>query len=273
MADGHPGDHAEGAHIAGVDGHICPKAVDDCIDHGVITDQFYLLALAAVHPEGGRKKIIDTEVRRDRYGFLRKNVRTGADTVHTEASDGLMLVRIAQYIVIIAVPDQTIGAEDVPFAVVAQLLLLSDVVGKVLEGNLLSGIDGLIDCIHDQQILSIFRLHPSLHGSVALQFLGLMLSGQRDNLGDHLLAAFFGDELGGLHSIDQQLQLSDFKLTANEVIAVLSGLYFLDVHSELLQKLNVRLDGLPVRRDTIFCFEDLRQLHRGQIVVFIGALI
>ena len=151
MADGHPGDHAEGAHIAGVDGHICPKAVDDCIDHGVITDQFYLLALAAVHPEGGRKKIIDTEVRRDRYGFLRKNVRTGADTVHTEASDGLMLVRIAQYIVIIAVPDQTIGAEDVPFAVVAQLLLLSDVVGKVLEGNLLSGIDGLIDCMIDDE--------------------------------------------------------------------------------------------------------------------------
>lgn len=147
MADGHPDDHAEGAHIAGVDGHICPEAVDDCIDHGVVTDQFYLLTLAAVHPEGGRKKIIDTEVRRDRYGFLRKNVRTGTDTVHTEASDGLMLVRIAQYIVIIAVPDQTIGAEDVPFAVVAQLLLLSDVVGKVLEGNLLSGIDGLIDCI------------------------------------------------------------------------------------------------------------------------------
>ena len=191
MADGHPDDHPEGAHIAGVDGHICPKAVDDCIDHGVVADQFHLLTIATVHPEGGRKKIIDTEVRRDRYGFLRKNVRTGADTVHTEASDGLMLVRIAQYIVIIAVPDQTIGAEDVPFAVVAQLLLLSDVLGKVLEGNLLSGIDGLIDCIHDQQILSIFRLHPSLHGSVALQFLGLMLSGQRDNLGDHLLAAFF----------------------------------------------------------------------------------
>ena len=100
-----------------------------------------------------------------------------------------------------------------------------------------------------------------------------MLSGQRDNLGDHLLAAFFGDELGGLHSIDQQLQLSDFKLTANEVITVLSGLYFLDVHSELLQKLNVRLDGLPVRRDTVFLFENLRQLHRGQIVAFIGALI
>ena len=155
----------------------------------------------------------------------------------------------------------------------AQLLLLSDVVGKVLEGNLLSGIDGLIDCIHDQQILSIFRFRPSLHGSIALQFLGLMLSGQRDNLGDHLLAAFFGDELGGLHSIDQQLQLSDFKLTANEVITVLSGLYFLDVHSELLQKLNIRLDGLPVRRDTVFLFKNLRQLHRGQIVVFIGALI
>lgn len=156
MADGHPDDHPEGAHIAGVDGHICPKAVDDCIDHGVVADQFHLLTLATVHPEGGRKKIIDTEVRRDRYGFLRKNVRTGADTVHTEASDGLMLVRIAQYIVIIAVPDQTIGAEDVPFAVVAQLLLLSDVVGKVLEGNLLSGIDGLIDCIHD--VIALFIL-------------------------------------------------------------------------------------------------------------------
>ena len=100
-----------------------------------------------------------------------------------------------------------------------------------------------------------------------------MLSGQRDNLGDHLLAAFFGNELGGLHSIDQQLQLSDFKLTANEVITVLSRLYFLDIHSELLQKLNVRLDGLPVRRDTVFLFKNLRQLHRGQIVVFIGALI
>ena len=155
----------------------------------------------------------------------------------------------------------------------AQLLLLADIVRKVLEGNFLLRIDGLVDCIYDQQILPVFRFCTSLHGSVALQFLSLMLSGQRDDLGDHLLAALFGDELGGLHSIDQQLQLSDFKLTANEVITVLSGLYFLDVHSELLQKLNVRLDGLPVRRDTVFLFKNLRQLHRGQIVVFIGALI
>ena len=94
MADGHTDDHAEGAHIAGVDGYICSEAVDDSIDHGVVADQFHLLILAAVHPEGGRKKIIDTEARRDRYGFLRKNVRTGADTVHTEDSDGLMLVRM-----------------------------------------------------------------------------------------------------------------------------------------------------------------------------------
>ena len=64
-----------------------------------------------------------------------------------------------------------------------------------------------------------------------------------------------------------------YRQQANEVITVLSGLYFLDVHSELLQKLNVRLDGLPVRRDTVFLFENLRQLHRGQIVAFIGALI
>ena len=49
--------------------------------------------------------------------------------------------------------------------------------------------------------------------------------------------------------------------------------YDKEATSELLQKLNVRLDGLPVRRDTVFLFKNLRQLHRGQIVVFIGALI
>ena len=81
MADGHPDDHPEGAHIVGVDRHIRAEAVDDCVDYGVVADQLYLLTLAAIHPKGGRKEIVNIKVFRNRDGIFRKNVRTGADAV------------------------------------------------------------------------------------------------------------------------------------------------------------------------------------------------
>lgn len=80
-----------------------------------------------------------------------------------------MLVRITKHIVIITIPDQTIGAEDVPFAIVAQLLLLADIVGKVLKSNLLPGIDGLVDCIHKPADPADFSVY-SLPSTEALRF-------------------------------------------------------------------------------------------------------
>lgn len=126
MADGHPDDHPEGAHIVGVNRlvgvnrHIRAEAVDNCVDYGVVADQLYLLTLAAIHPKGGRKEIVNIKVFQNRDGIFRKNVRTGTDAVHTKAANGLMLVRITKHIVIITIPDQTIGAEDVPFAIVVR---------------------------------------------------------------------------------------------------------------------------------------------------------
>ena len=152
------------------------------------------------YPEGGRKEIIDIKVFRNRDGIFRKNVRTSADAVHTEAADGLMLVRITQHVVI---QIKRYGLKTYRSPSWHSFFCLRTLVGKVLKSNLLPGIDGLVDCVHDQQILPVFRFYPSLHGSVALQFLGLMLPSQSDDLGDHLLAAFFGNELGGLHRIDQ----------------------------------------------------------------------
>ena len=103
------------------------------------------------------------KVFRSRNGVLFHYLWLFIDSVHTETSDILMLIRISNYIVIVAVPNKRTWTEDVHFTVMTELLFLFYIVLEILEGYLLALINGIIQSIYDIVDLLINRFKSALN--------------------------------------------------------------------------------------------------------------
>ena len=157
--------------------------------------------------------------------------------------------------------------------VVAQLWLLPDIILEIQEGYLLSGIDGFIDAVNDQVNAFVIVFDTILCSDVPPQILCLVPASHLRELGHQLLTFFLGDELGGFHRIDQQLNLRDIILAADQVIALLGGHHFLDLHAKRAQCSDIGRNRLPVDFEAIFLFEDLHKLSSSQIMILVCAFV
>ena len=184
-----------------------------------------------------------------------------------------VLVRITHHIVVVAVPDQGVGAEGVFLSAVMEHTLLLHVVFDLPEPNLLMLVDGFVDGVDDVEDLLIFQLSPAVHHHIALQIPSLINTGQSGDLFDEGIAFFFGDEFGGGNGVDHGLQLGDLEFTLQVAILVLGRAPLIDAEPGLLQHLDVALDGGPVGLHAVALLQNAGQLGGGQIVVLIRALL
>ena len=127
-----------------------------------------------------------------------------------------MLFRVAHHIIVIAIPDQLIWAEHIGVAIVFQLLLFPDIVGKILERHLLVGIDRVVQRFHDVVDLLVVGFDAILHINIANKFFRIMLACKRTKLFNQGGALFLGYESSRLYSVNQGLELRQIESPANE---------------------------------------------------------
>ena len=92
--------------------------------------------------------LFEIKICREGKSSLIQNIRALQYPVQTEGPDPLA-VKYTDHVIEITVPDQLVRAEDPRLSIVAQLRLLPDIVLEVQEGDLLSGIDSLVDTVND----------------------------------------------------------------------------------------------------------------------------
>ena len=106
---------------------------------------------------------------REWKSILFQDIRTLLDPVQTERPDTLAIIKNANHVIEITVPDESVRTENERFPIVAQLLFLPDIVLKVQEENLLSGIDGLVDPVNDQVNVLVIVFDTVFRGNVPLK--------------------------------------------------------------------------------------------------------
>ena len=182
---------------------------------------------------------------------------------------GLRIVR--HQVIILIVPQQRPRAHFVPRAVLAQDHLFVDVPLEVLKPDRPVEVDGVVDLVHVVVDGFVHGLDAAGDEDLTLELLGLLAADETLELFDQLLRFFFGDELRRLHAVDQQFQLRQLVRTlADVVVGLPAALLRDDVEAEVLQFLEVLVDGLAVRPDAVLRqrFDDL---GRGHAMVVVGA--
>ena len=117
--------------------------------------------------------LLEIKVCREGKSSLIQNIRTLQNPVKAERPDPLT-VEHTNHVIEIAVPDQLVRAEDPRLSIVAQLRLLPDIVLEVQEGDLLSGIDSLVDAVNDQVNALVVVFDPVLCRDIPSQLLRLV---------------------------------------------------------------------------------------------------
>lgn len=124
---------------------------------------------------------------------------------------------------------------------------------EVAEGNLLSIVDRRIDVIYQVVNLLIERPYPFGDIQIAFQRRRLMDTAHPRQLFDKLRAFLGRNKLGGLHSVNQQLQFWQRKQMTTQGIAVLTAAFLLNVDPNVTELLNIAWNGLAVAGDAA-CF-------------------
>ena len=136
-------------HVIGIGGDILAELVQNRIHQIIRADEIYRRIFGPEHPEACLKVLLEIKVCREGKSILPQDIRTLQDPVQAEGPDPLT-VEYTDHVIEIAVPDQLMGDEDPRFPIAQQLRLLPDIVLEVQEGDLLSGIDSLVDAVNDQ---------------------------------------------------------------------------------------------------------------------------
>ena len=187
--------------------HLAAEVVDDRVHGAVVTEEGHGLMIRVEQAEGlfgkGSDAVAFWFLHR---GFFQK-LRRVRDAVHTENGDLAMLFGPADDVVEIPVPGQGIGAEGIGFSPVLQLPAFCTAVLEVAETDLHAGVDGRVQRVQDLIAGFVLGFHPVSEADVALQIPGIVDRGKGGELFGQDAALLPGNELPGLHRVDQQLQL------------------------------------------------------------------
>ena len=229
--------------------HLLSEAVYNAAHGAVLAQQCYPLDVGSEHPE----HLVDIrrgiEVLRW-YGLLHQQLHSG-HAVYTELGQLAVFLRPAHGVVIVPAPDQGIGAELVPIAVVLEDFFFLCGVLYVLEGDPPLLLDGGVDHVHRIVDRLVVLLRCALHVDRAVQLSGLLLAGEGGQLADQAGAFLPGDEVRGLHRIHQQLQFRQLEQAGADEVAVLGALDTDDVHALVNQDLDVAVHTLAAGLDTV----------------------
>ena len=92
---------------------------------------------------------------------------------------------------------------------------------------------------------------PVHHVDLTAQLVGLRLAGQRLQLADQFHALGSRQKGGGLHHVDEQLQLRQLEVPLPQEVAVTLALDALDVHAVYPQQLQIIVDALSLSGDAV----------------------
>lgn len=136
--------------------------------------------------------------------FCDKGIRM-CHAVYPEFGDRVMLFRIAEGIVTVIFPKQSVEGKLIGISVMLICFLLSCCVLHIPKLNALAGLDRSVQQINGIVQRFIIALDSAAYVEVAVKLCGLMDTCQVIQLCDQPLSFLFGDEPGGFHSIYQQL--------------------------------------------------------------------
>ena len=129
------------------------------------------------------------------------NHRNSFHLIDAVVLDFIALGFIGDKIVVFAVPDERPGTNLIPGAVSAELHLLFEVPLKVLEANLTTGVDGLVNRVHIVVDARVHGLDAVRDDDLALQLRCLMPAHKGLEFCNQLLGFFVCDKLGRLHGV------------------------------------------------------------------------
>ena len=132
--------------------------------------------------------------------------------------DFITLGLVSDEIVVFAVPDEGPGTDLIPSAVSAELHLFFEVPLKVLEANLTTGVDGLVNRIHIVVDTRVHGLDAVRDDDLALQLRCLIPAHKGLEFRNQLLGFFVGDKFGRLHRVHEELKLRKLKAPRRKAV-------------------------------------------------------
>lgn len=219
-------------------GNILPEAVDDTVHEDVFTQQRDPTRPAGEHGKLLREIRRHIEILRLLYGGFLRDLQA-VDSVYSELCNLLPMVVEAYEIVNIVVPEQGIWGNGVKLSVMPVDALFGGGVIEVAEGDFLSLRDGSLDSVYADVDALIDSLYPAVDVQMPFKQCGVARSGKGSQAFDQLSALLRSNEAGGLHRINQQLDLRRFKVTGRHMVEVLNPAVFDNIHAELYQLFDV----------------------------------
>lgn len=101
----------------------------------------------------------------------------------------------------------------------------------------------------------IVGLHAAGNIDVPAQLLHILMTGERQQLGNQLIALSLCDELGRGDCVNQNLQLGQIIRLPIIVVLVLHGLVIFDMEIAVMQHGQVITDGIATDLDIVFFFQ------------------
>ena len=186
------------------------EAVDGDVQELFVHPQGDAGALAVIHVEGGAGVLAQIEaLRQGAAGFFQHG--EVADAVHpvvAVVADG----GIVGHQIVVPVHAQRHRVGDVGGAALAVGLFTADRPVEVAEGDLLILVDGGVDAVHGVVECFVDGAQAVHHVHLPPQLPRAVMAGELLQFGDQLHALFLGQEGGGLHHVDEQLQLRQLEL-------------------------------------------------------------
>ena len=249
------------------------EMVDDRVHHVVVAEEADGLVVSLEHAEGLFGEAADAEALRAPRGGDVQDLGDVVDAVDAEDGDFTVLVGPADDVIVVAVPGQGVGAEDIGFAAVFELPALVGAVVVIAEADPAAAVDGGVQGVGDVIDLFVARLDAIGEGGVAPQVFRLGDGRQRDELGGQVAALLLGDEPAGLDRVDEELQLGGLEEAGAVIIAVLGGLDDRDVVAGLPQGGDIALHGDAEGRDLPAGHQLFLQLHDADGMLLVGFVL
>ena len=194
--------------------------------------------------------------------------------VDTVVLDDVRLAVEPDHIIVFVVPGQRPRADAVAFSIAAELLferpaLLRKVDRplEVAEADFYASRDCRMDLVDVVVDAFVHRLDTVGDKHLPLEQPRLVHAREAFHLFDQLGGFFVGDEFGGLHRVDQQLELGQLEGPVRDEVFVPRAL---DVQPVNAQHFEVVVDALALRRDAVTA-ERVEDLRQREPVLVVGA--
>ena len=158
---------------------------------------------------------------------------------------------IGDEVIVLVVPGEGKGTDNIVLPVPAQDLFLFHVIFVVFKGYLPVLRDSRVQLIHVIVYALVHGLHSVPDKELAAQRPPLGLAALSTQLFDELHGFFISYKLRGLHRVHKELQLRQFKAPPCECIAAEPSPPAGDIKSELPESLNIPIYALALGVDAV----------------------